>query len=68
LARKNIYTELFQFCIIRQATLEEGLGYLREAQEIEGCIEPFKQNSWIRTTLVNVHTRAGPIILGEGKG
>jgi hypothetical protein len=45
LARKNIYYELFTFCccIIRQATLEEGLGYLREAQEIEECIEPFKE-------------------------
>jgi hypothetical protein len=33
----------------------EALDYLTEAKEIEECIEPFKQDSWIKASLVNFH-------------
>jgi hypothetical protein len=52
LANKALYEELFQFCILTQETLEEGLDYLKKALEIERCVQPLKQNSWIESHLV----------------
>jgi hypothetical protein len=52
LANKALYEELFQFCILTQETLEEGLDYLQKALEIERCVQPLKQNSWIESHLV----------------